>query len=1315
MKKIYLLLTLIALSGLTQAQVSTWLWAKRAGGNADQQGRSIAADANGNIYITGYISGTNNDFSSTILAAAGGHDIFIAKYDSLGNLLWARSAGGSSYDEGMGIAVDASGNAYICGSFEGTAQFSGSPSVNLASSGGKDIFIAKYDASGNIQWAKKAGGSQDDSGISICTNGSYIFLTGYFRSASTFGTGSLTSTGGKDIFIACYGAVTGTFNWVMKGGSIADDSGEAIALDGNYIYTTGTYTGSCSFANFTGSLTSNGGQDAFVIKYDINLNGYWGRSAGGLQNDAGKAIAVRNSDVYVGGYFKSSIDFYNFSALAVNLPAAAGDDAFLTKYDAGTGDVIWARSQNGTDDEHCTGIVLDATGNVFTSGEFKGTLPGVNLTANDYDIYITKYDPSGNEVDGISAGGSNIDAANGIAYCNYRIYTTGYFKSSSTQFTGTSPLTSVGNEDIFVAKVGCRALGGNASASSDSICAGNNTVLTLANYSGNIQWQSSPANSNSWTNIPGASSASLNVSPAANTDYRAIVTQFPCDAGYSNTLTIFTRPLPQLVTSAGTSVCAGDTAQLSVSGASSYVWSPASGLNTITGDTVNAFPSSTTVYTVTGTDSNGCSSAASINVQVKPLPSIAVAPANSTICNGGQLSLLAAGAQSYSWIPAQDLSSTTGALVIASPTLTVTYSVTGTATNGCSSSATATVNVDQPVSSNTISADQDICNGTQPLPLAGSAPSGGNGLYTYAWEESADNINWTPASGLNSLVGYTPPALTDTTYYRRRVTSGSCSGAFSSVSNTTTIRVQPAITGNSISSDQTLCSGSAPSLLTGAQPAGGDGAYTYQWLESSDGQSWAPAAGANSLQNYSAPSLSDTMYYMRTVSSGACTGTSASSSNTVSIYVQPAITGNIISSSQTICAGSTPAALTGSAITGGNGLYVYMWEESANGIGWTAAAGNNTQQGYAPSMLTSSTWYKRTVSSGVCADTSQPVTITVNQLPTASISGSSSICAGDGEYLSIQLTGAAPWSLVYSDGTGSYPVNNIFSANYALYINPPSNATYTISSVSDYNGCNGTSSGSASVTVYPKPTANAGTDANICGVTFDLSAVPSTGNGTWAGPAGTVFSNPSDPNATVTLPGYGSYTLTWTETNSICSDSDNVIVQAYEPVQAPDAGIDQDIYFTDAVVLNAAVPAAGAGAWSVLSGGGTLSNPADPHASISSMPNGDIVLQWTVSNGACGSASDDVTLHVHHVIIPTGFSPNGDNVNDAFFIEGIENFNSSLAVFTRWGAEVFKASPYRNDWSGNNQQGMMLPEDTYFYILNIGDNTFNGYIVIKRK
>lgn len=160
---------LVCLSG--NAQIPNWQWANGIGGLGDDVGMMVAADSLGNVYTTGFFTGTVDfDPGPAIfnLTAAGNSDIFILKLDNAGDFMWAKAIGGTATDEGKSIAFDNTGNIYITGSFNLTADFDpGAATLNLTAVGNNDIFLLKLNTAGNFIWAKAIGGLNSDIGYSI--------------------------------------------------------------------------------------------------------------------------------------------------------------------------------------------------------------------------------------------------------------------------------------------------------------------------------------------------------------------------------------------------------------------------------------------------------------------------------------------------------------------------------------------------------------------------------------------------------------------------------------------------------------------------------------------------------------------------------------------------------------------------------------------------------------------------------------------------------------------------------------------------------------------------------------------------------------------------------------------------------------------------------------------------------------------------------------------------------------------------------------------------------------------------------------------
>ncbi len=201
---------------------------EQAGGDYDDVGENIALDRLGRCLVTGSFSATAS-FGDTTLTAAGGRDIFIAKYDENGQLLWAERAGGTDVhgDVGRSIATDPSGNSLVTGWFWGTATFG---DTTLTTTGDVSAFIAKYDGNGHLLWAKRPGGTDTHVGEGIATDGSgNSLITGYFFGSAVFGDTTLNSAGGTDVFIAKYNG-DGNPLWAERAGGTWEDFGESHLL-----------------------------------------------------------------------------------------------------------------------------------------------------------------------------------------------------------------------------------------------------------------------------------------------------------------------------------------------------------------------------------------------------------------------------------------------------------------------------------------------------------------------------------------------------------------------------------------------------------------------------------------------------------------------------------------------------------------------------------------------------------------------------------------------------------------------------------------------------------------------------------------------------------------------------------------------------------------------------------------------------------------------------------------------------------------------------------------------------------------------------
>ena len=380
-----------------------------------------------------------------------------------------------------------------------------------------------------------------------------------------------------------------------------------------------------------------------------------------------------------------------------------------------------------------------------------------------------------------------------------------------------------------------------------------------------------------------------------------------------------------------------------------------------------------------------------------------------------------------------------------------------------------------------IAANQSICYNTTPAQLTGTAPTGGNTPYTYQWQSSADNVTFTDITGATNL-NYQPGALIQTTYYR--LNQSSASGCGTVTTNTITITVYGNLVAGTIATSQSICYNTAPALLTGTAPTGGNTPYTYQWQNSTDNVTFTNITGATSL-TYQPGALTQTTYYRLNQTSASGCGTVTT--NTVTITVYPNLVAGSISASQSICYNTAPAQLTGVPPTGGNTPYTYQWQNSPDGTTWTNISGA-TSLNYQPPVLTATTWYRlnQTSASGCGTVTTNSVTITVYaNFVAGTIAASQSICYNTAPTL---LTGTAP-----TGGTTPYTYQWQSSPNGTTWANitGATGLTYqpgVLTATTHYrlnqtsaSGCGTVTTNTVTVTINPLPVPTI-TGPTLCGV-----------------------------------------------------------------------------------------------------------------------------------------------------------------------------------------------------------------------------------------
>ena len=326
------------------------------------------------------------------------------------------------------------------------------------------------------------------------------------------------------------------------------------------------------------------------------------------------------------------------------------------------------------------------------------------------------------------------------------------------------------------------------SASKDTICFEDISILTA---SGGATYSWSPASS---LNV--STGNFVSASPSNSTTYSVVGTSANnCQS--TSSITIEVNSLPNLSVSPNIStICEDSTIIITAQGASNYIWSPALGLNTSIGNTVSANPSSTSYYTVTGTDLNGCTNTTSttVNVNSKPVINLSTTPNTNNICEGASIVIDAFGAISYSWQPSAGLNQITGQSVIASPSTSTNYIVLGTDQNNCKNTAEIMINVGINPTISVSPSNPIICQGESVTLFA----------------EGANQYNWTPSSSLTSSIGSVVIAspLVNTSYTVTGIDSLGCEGV-----SIKTVNVNPLPTVNFLQDTLIICNGEDASIL----------------------------------------------------------------------------------------------------------------------------------------------------------------------------------------------------------------------------------------------------------------------------------------------------------------------------------------------------------------------------------------------------------------------------------------------------------------------------------------------------------------------
>ena len=409
---IILVMLTLNLSQFCAAQLPTWVWAQKSNSGLCY---GLANDGSGNTLSAGYFYSDTLFVGATYLlntnTFGGGGDIFLVKYDINGNVIWARGASGTADDFAYGVASDANGNSYVCGSFSSDTLTFGSYNVFNVSPGTRDVFLAKFDPNGVPLWAVSGGGSNQDEGYSVAVDSiGNCYLTGYFKSPTmALGTDVFNQSGVKDFFIAKYDS-NGNYIWGKRGEGNDQDESRSVVVDryGN-AWVAGFFEGQ-DLTIDTSTITNAwwGYSDIFLFKFDPNGNVIRKKGFGtGNHEQAYSLAADPFGNIFMGGWYKST----TLSFGTTTFTNQGLSDWFLVKFDQNI-NTIWEKSSGGTQNDVINSISADANGGVYTTGSFRNTnvfATATLVSAGFQDVFVSKYDGMGVEQFAFGTGATQQD------------------------------------------------------------------------------------------------------------------------------------------------------------------------------------------------------------------------------------------------------------------------------------------------------------------------------------------------------------------------------------------------------------------------------------------------------------------------------------------------------------------------------------------------------------------------------------------------------------------------------------------------------------------------------------------------------------------------------------------------------------------------------------------------------------------------------------------------------------------------------------------------------------------------------------------
>lgn len=619
---------IVLLSTFISQGQDTRKWATYLGGSNDDYAYSVATDATGNVYLTGYTvstSGIATPGSHKSSYSAGAPDAFLIKFDSNGVRLWGTYFGGGGDDQATSVSVDkVNGDIYIAGitySNTGIALNGFDNTINSGSTANSDAFLAKFNSAGVLQWGTYYGGAGDEEGHAVAVDAlGNVYLAGQSSSATTTQVGSgghqNTYGGSTDAFLVKFNS-SGVRQWGTYFGGGGFDCARGISIDFNSnVYLAG-HSASISGVSLNGYQNSNGGgRDAILAKFTTNGGLVWATYYGGTGYEEGNSVAT---DAFGNVYFSGLTSTTTTGIISTPgsfQPSLGGGtyDGFLVKLSADGVTRFWGTYYGGTGFELFSRVAVDKNDNVFLGG-FTQSPGGIssggyqNTYGGNNDGYIAKFTTDGQRVNASYYGGAGIECtyAAGIAPDDFgNVFLAGETGSSADVASGGHQNTyGGGSYDAFLVKFGiapeaCVGITLSTNPVDSIVCAGapvSFRVTASGTPTPSFQWRKNGAN------IPGANSNVFTISSTSlsDTGNYSVFIKNNCDSTVSTNARLTVREgIKPIVSASDSVVCSGDSIQVCAATIFvTYQWN-----NNETSQCFYAKASGN--FRVTTTDVNGC-------------------------------------------------------------------------------------------------------------------------------------------------------------------------------------------------------------------------------------------------------------------------------------------------------------------------------------------------------------------------------------------------------------------------------------------------------------------------------------------------------------------------------------------------------------------------------------------------------------------------------------------------------------------------------------------------------------------------------------